>query len=277
MKTTMIGVFAVLLGGSAVSAADIYQAPAEAPYIAQPTVVETSGWYLRGDAAFSYNKLRGANFFQGSNANHVDFTTASVKNSYTLGVGAGYQINRNLRTDVTLDYLGKADFRGSTVGGCGVAVNCVSSDISSFSALSVLANAYVDVGTYGIFTPYVGAGIGGTRVSWDNLRNTSCDVTNPANCDPTVTHEGRTNWRLTYALMAGASIDVTCNLKADIGYRYRRVLAGGMFGFAQNGGPGSDKGFNLHEARGGLRYSFGGCEQAYAPPVDYPVEPPVYK
>ncbi len=41
-------------------------------------------------------------------------------------------------------------------------------------AYSLLANAYVDLGTYGYITPYVGAGIGGTYVKWDKLRNTSC-------------------------------------------------------------------------------------------------------
>ena len=49
-----------------------------------------------------------------------------------------------------------------------------------------------------------------------------------------------------------------------------------MFGYKENGGPGRDKGVYLHEARAGLRYSFGGCEQAaYVP--EYPVEQPVYK
>ena len=46
------------------------------------------------------------------------------------------------------------------------------------------------------------------------------------------------------------------NLKADIGYRYRRVEGGDMFGYAQNGGPGYDKGFDVHEARLGARYTF---------------------
>jgi hypothetical protein len=50
-----------------------------------------------------------------------------------------------------------------------------------------------------------------------------------------------------------------------------------MFGYAQNGGPGSDEGINLNEVRVGARYNFGGCQTAtYMPPADIPPAP-VYK
>ncbi len=277
MKKVLSGVVAALLCGTSVYAADMYEPPVEQPIIEQPVAVESaSGWYLRGDAGYSFNKLRGAHYYQGSNGNVRDFDHAELDDSYTLGIGVGYQVNNYLRADVTLDYLGNAEFEGSTTGACGVSGACTSRDISSMTAWSLLANAYVDMGTYGSVTPYVGAGIGGTNVKWDKLRNTSCETGNPANCDPTVEHGGRDKWRFTYALMAGASIDVTCNVKADLGYRFRHVVGGDMFGYEQNGGPGSDKGLYLHEARAGMRYSFGGCEQPYQP-VDYPVEQPVYK
>lgn len=279
MKRVLYGVVATLLGSTASFAADIYQPIADpAPIYEQPVqVAEASGWYLRGDIGYSFNKLRGAHFFQGSNSLVRDFDTAEIDDSFSGGVGVGYQITNHLRTDLTLDYFG-ADFRGSTSGSCGVAAACTSTDISKMTAWSLMANAYVDLATYGVFTPYVGAGIGGTHVNWKGLRNTSCETGNPANCDPTIEHGGRKGWRFSYALMAGASIDVTCNLKADVGYRYRRIEGGDFFGFASNGGPGSDKGFESHEGRVGMRYAFGGCqEQAYIPPVEIPVEQPVYK
>jgi opacity protein-like surface antigen len=91
-----------------------------------------------------------------------------------------------------------------------------------------------------------------------------------------VTHNGSSSWRFAYALMAGVSVDINCALKADVGYRYRKIKGGGMFGYVSNGGPGYDRGFHNHEVRGGLRYTFGGCkETAYVPPVTYP--PQVYK
>lgn len=279
MRKVLSGVVAVLLTGTSGYAADLYQPEViEAP-VQQEAVVETGGWYLRGDAGWSYNKLRGARYFQGSNGVDRDFDTASLKGGFTIGGGVGYQITDHLRADVTADYMFKSDFKGSTSGTCGFGptVACTSRDVASMTALSLLANAYVDIGKYGIVTPYVGAGIGGTHVKWGDLKNTSC-ADNGAGCDPTLTHGGKKSWRFTYALMAGAAVDLTCNLKADVGYRFRHVTKGDMFGFNAGGGPGSDKGFYSHEARAGLRYSFNGCETAsYIPPADIPIEQPVYK
>lgn len=278
MRKVLSGVAAVLLSGMPVYAADLYEPQViEAP-VQETAMVETGGWYLRGDAGWSYNKMRGAHYFQGSNGNDVDFTSARLKSGFVLGGGVGYQINDHFRTDVTLDYMFKSKFNGSTSGSCGSPlVPCTSRDVASLTALSLLANAYVDIGTYGSITPYVGAGIGGTYVKWGNLKNTSCPV-GGGPCDPTEEHGGKKSWRFTYALMAGASVDLTCNLKADVGYRFRHITKGAMFGYASNGGPGYDKGFYSHEARAGLRYSFNGCETAsYIPPADIPIEPPVYK
>lgn len=276
MRKVLSGVAAVLLSGMPVYAADLYEPQViEAP-VQETAMVETGGWYLRGDAGWSFNKMRGAHYTQGVIGNEVDFDYTRLKSGFVIGGGVGYQINDHFRTDLTLDYMFKSNFRGGTTGLCGGVV-CHSTDRSGMSALSLLANAYVDIGHYGIFTPYVGAGIGGSYVKWNKLNNTICD--DPANPGCTTTeHGGKKSWRFTYALMAGASVDLTCNLKADVGYRFRHITKGAMFGYASNGGPGYDKGFYSHEARAGLRYSFNGCETAsYIPPADIPIEPPVYK
>ncbi|WP_105383326.1 outer membrane protein [Neorhizobium alkalisoli] len=274
MKKTLASMFALVLTVSAAQSADVYQ-PQPEPILDAPEVAvqEASGWYLRGDVGYSFNDMRGAEYFQGSNSTLVDFDRASLKDSFLLGGGVGYQINNYLRTDVTFDYLSSADFRGSTTGLCG-GVTCTSSDKSYMHAYSLMANVYVDLGTYGYFTPYVGGGIGGTYVKWGKLRNTICDDPAAPGCY-TTDHEGKKSWRFSYALMAGASIDITCNLKADVGYRYRHIVGGDMFGYNLGGGPGQDKGFDMHEARVGARYVFSGCDTpvAYEPPP----EPIVYK
>ncbi|MBM7050181.1 MULTISPECIES: outer membrane protein [Rhizobium] len=284
MMKSLIGALATLLVGTSAFSADLYTPEPQQP-AQEVAVAQSSGWYLRGDVGYAFTNLRGANYFQGSNSNLVDFNSAKLDDNVTLGGGVGYQINNYLRTDVTLDYLFKSDFKGSTKGDCGgcgpdfSSVPATSRDVASLTAYSLLANAYVDLGTYGAFTPYVGGGLGGTYVKWSNLKNTSCSDANPDSCDSSVTHNGRGSWRFTYALMAGTSIDLTCNLKADVGYRFRHIQGGDMFGYAENGGPGYDKGLNLHEARIGARYTFGGCQTAsYMPPADIPVQPQaVYK
>lgn len=273
-KSILAAAAVALLASSAAYAADVYQAEPQPAYVDAPevAVAEASGWYLRGDLGYSFNKLRGARYFQGSNDNEVDFTTASIKDSFWVGGGVGYQVNSYLRTDLTFDYMLKSDFDGSTTGSCGVSVACTSSDLSAMRAYTLMANAYVDLGTYAYFTPYIGGGIGGSYVKWDNLRNTSC-ADDGSGCDDTVEHGGRGSWRFAYQLMAGASIDVTCNVKADVGYRFRHTAGGDMFGYNLGGGPGSDKGFYSHSVHAGARYLFGGCETpvAYEPPPELPV------
>jgi opacity protein-like surface antigen len=279
MKHIMIGLCATLLATTSSFAADFYQ-PEPAPFIDAPEiqVKEASGWYLRGDVGYSLNKLRGAHYYQGASTSSgmTDFHRAKLGNEYMGGVGVGYQVNNYLRTDLTFDYMSGAKFKGSTKGYCGLGsgtVACTSSDYTSMRAFALMANAYVDLGTYGRFTPYVGAGIGGAHVNWKNLKNTSCPDAG-GTCDPTTWHGGKGNWRFSYALMAGATIDINCHLKADVGYRMRYINGGNMFGYANNGGPGRDKGLYSHEARVGARYNFNGCDTALlSEPVDIPVQP----
>jgi opacity protein-like surface antigen len=283
MKQIVLGaVAAAALCGTAL-AADVYEPVHEPVYT--PHVEKKkhhgigSGWYLRGDVGYAFNDLKGASYWLPGGIEN-DFDSAEVDDSWVIGGGVGYKVNHYLRTDLTVDYMFKSDFKGSTSGFCGGGgggVACVSEDISDFKALSLLANAYIDLGSYyhKKITPYVGAGIGGTHISWSDLKNTSCPPGGGV-CDPTITHEGEKEWRFTYALMAGASFKINCNLALDAGYRYRHVEGGKFFGFAANGGPGSDDGFDIHEVRSGLRYTFGDCapkEHAYVP-----YEPaPIYK
>src|SRR5258707_557319 len=114
----------------------------------------------------------------------------------------------------------------------------------------------------------VGAGIGGARVKWDDVRDPNTTEFNP----------GVSSWRFAYALMAGASYCLTDKLILDAGYRFSHIQGGRMFEWdASSSGPGFDRGINTHEVRGGLRYQFGGNNGCAAPVVAYQPEPePVY-
>ena len=77
----------------------------------------------------------------------------------------------------------------------------------------------------------------------------------------TTVHGGAENWRFAWALMAGTSYCLTNELKLDVGYRYSHINGGRMFELASvvgGAGPGFDDGFDVHEARAGLRYQFDG-------------------
>lgn len=279
----------LLLGASFAALANVAHA---ADIIEEPVVIDTpapvgesvaaGGWYLRGDLGYSKNESVFGNYATYGTPGGSNAIYGKLKGGLSGGVGVGYQINNHLRADLTADYFAKANFSGSTRGGpCNiggaVVANCVSTDSSSLTALSMMANAYVDLGTYGRITPYVGAGMGATHVKWGSLSNIECDATNPASCNGTVNHAGGKGWRATFAVMAGASVDLTCNLKADAGYRYRHVTGGDFFGFAGAGGPGTHAALKSHEVRAGLRWAIGGnnCGPKHVPYE--PVNPPVYK
>ena len=124
------------------------------------------------------------------------------------------------------------------------------------------------VGNFSGFTPYVGAGIGGAHIKWDDLKNDNGVIT---------IHKGAKNWRFAYALMAGASYCLTDQLKLDAGYRFSHINGGKMFEYNNGGGPGYDRGFNTHEVRAGLRYQFGKSDCAPPEPIAYEPPPePIY-
>jgi opacity protein-like surface antigen len=269
----------IAFAGMPAFAADYVEPPVvEAPPVYQPAP-EYGGWYIRGDLDYHWTDFGDAEYITygvtccGLLDPGTNSLSGDLDGAFSIGGGVGYQITSYLRTDLTADYWFSSDFEGSTTGDCGGVV-CVSTDTSSYSAWLLLANAYADLGTYYGFTPYVGAGIGGAHVSWDDLNNTVSGVT--------TVHEGSDNWRFAWALMAGTSYCLTDNLKLDVGYRFSHINGGRMFELAPTTGPGAgpgfDDGFNVHEARAGLRYQFGnsGC---YEPePVPYePAPQPIYK
>ena len=67
---------AVALISSSAFSADLYQ-PEPAQPAPEVAVSQASGWYLRGDVGYAFTDLRGAHYFQVSNASDVDFSSAS--------------------------------------------------------------------------------------------------------------------------------------------------------------------------------------------------------
>ena len=161
-----------------------------------------SGWYFRTD--LGYRKQR----IESVEAPPPELVTQfQFRNAYTLGLGGGYKW-KWFRADVTLDYGTQARFQGDTATTAG----CYSAKIDSYT---LLANVYFDLGNWGGFTPYIGAGIGTSHLrthQYSNLTITSSNDVAPA-----------TRWNLSWAAMAGVSYQFTNNLLLDVGYRYLRL------------------------------------------------------
>jgi opacity protein-like surface antigen len=219
------------LFATAARAADMPQLP---PVYAPP-MEEASGWYLRGDIGMSNQKFKGLQ--------HPLFDLAASQGTFEwldeggfssapfFGVGVGYQFNDWLRFDVTGEYRGKSDF---------AAVDRVFDNTGAFvqsnhytgkkSEWLVLANAYVDLGTWWNITPFVGAGIGASR----NTISHFADI-NPAQGGGGTATAGH-KWNFAWAAHAGIAYKVNSNLTIELGYRYLN-LGDAMTGDFRNVSP----------------------------------------
>jgi opacity protein-like surface antigen len=284
MNASVRILMAVIAAGSAALPLPALSADYDPPIVVDQPVEEVpievgSGWYLRGDIGYNFQVDADGNFdyrtFDALTGVYSDntFASGSLNKQVTWSAGVGYNFTDMLRADVTVEGF-RMNFDGTTASGAPcvdpvafpayAGTGCRSEDSSTASAIGVMANGYVDLGTYVGLTPYVGAGLGYTYVDWGSLGDTVLCVgpTCPAALVSVTEHEGDQSWRFTYALMAGLAYDVSQNLKLDLGYRYRHIDGGSMFGFdpatiaaGAVGTQGEDPGFTSHEVRVGLRYA----------------------
>ena len=154
---------------------------------------------MRGDIGYRFNELKS-----------VDTLPAvgsyNYKDTFSAGGGFGYKWNW-IRADLTLDYGLRGRFNGSAAG---------VSDYyrAKIDAFSVMANVYIDLGTWAGLTPYVGVGAGGSRLNVTDFRTS---------VPPFPTTAPRDNWNPSWAWMAGVSYQFASNLVLDVGYRYIKL------------------------------------------------------
>lgn len=272
-----------LLGSSAFAlpaahAADIILPPVEYVEEVQPAY---SGWYIRGDVGYVFENDTDGDYdffnpdplaFGVDNTEKYDKFT--LRDGASFGGGVGYRFTDYFRMDATVDYF-KTDFNGSSRCGYLVEIgyflnpvenDCRYDDKSEATVWTTMANAYVDLGTYGRFTPYIGAGIGAAYVDYEDTDGLIACGGKPCFGQSDVfraSQKGEATWRFASSLMAGATVDITRNLALDAGYRYTRIEGGDAFGYDQfdsalgaTGVQTRDNGFDIHAIRAGLRYSF---------------------
>lgn len=142
------------------------------PAAADPGMI---GLYLRADLGWSFLQWDGG----------------ADDEALVGSAGIGYQLNDNLRADITLEKSG--DYN---VGGGG-----------SLSTTAVMGNAYFDWANDTMFTPYIGAGVG---YGWvDGVGGVADDS------------------GIALGLAAGVSADLTSNIAIDVGYRFRDIMISG--------------------------------------------------
>lgn len=250
-----------------------------APEMPRTVPVEVgNGWYLRGDVSYNFSTDGGGTSFRTYDTATLtygtqNYSSSSMSTDWGVGGAIGYQFTDWFRAEAALDYYSGSFNNASSsstpcLSGIGgpVGTGCSTTGAADFDAYGLMANGYVDLGTYVGFTPYVGAGAGMTLVAYDNYNSQDVCVDGIAVCAgatfPAQSHAGLSDWRFTYSLMAGMAYSFSKNLKADVGYRYINVAGGDAYGFGTtavaggaSGVQGTDDGFNVHQIRASLRYS----------------------
>ena len=244
-----------------------------------------SNWYLRGDLGISFYQAPTISLSSvstpppglvGASYATSPGTSWSTTN-FTGGVGAGYRFNDYLRFDATWDYsVGAGGTRQTTVvcpyGLAGetsktpphaplgylydTSDTCDATTTIRSHNNTFLANAYVDLGTYGGFTPYVGGGLGlnmNVLSGGLNTAETGNGLTYAANLTPTGAYPqvwldpygnpiapqpniafapqnwnrsiNATTYTFAWAVSAGFGFQLNPSATLDIGYRY---LNGGV-------------------------------------------------
>jgi opacity protein-like surface antigen len=208
--------------------APAYQPPPMA-YQPPPVVMETplGGWYLRGDVGIGVQSFSNFTFAQ-TNAAFVwpsswAIVQKDIQDTSIFGVGVGYELNNWLRMDVTGEYRTKAAFKatGSYTNFCAGGGACFDVTEGNYSAAVVMANAYLDLGTWWCLTPYIGAGVGGAYNRITGIQDLGINSSGTVGFG--LSNADSAAWSLAWNAQAGLTYNVTNNFKVDLNLRYLRL------------------------------------------------------
>lgn len=232
-----------------------------------------NGYYIRADLGVPDYDF--SDFAQGDlTTNGGNFLSESIGSRPVVGLGFGRQLAPWLRVDLTAEYRLPAHIDGvdnlsGVVVGSGEIFQANTSYAGKLSSAVGLANVYFDLPNWRGFTPFIGGGIGFAHNEISSLTtSTYGSLTDPhtgavVGQATSATSPELATWDLAWALMAGASFDLTESAKIEFGYRYID-LGGGLSGssgllFCHCGTIGQPLEVNdlhAHEFRIGMRFMF---------------------
>lgn len=269
----------LVLAHSAVHAADYQPPPPPPPYIPPPPIEFAASWYLRGDIGFSNQQLKTMTNIQDA-GNSVTDVGFGFNSAGIFGLGFGYYWNDWLRVDVTGEYRGASDFHGTQIITSG---GTTYTDEYRYkkSEWLFMANAYVDLGTWYGFTPFVGAGAGMARINIHGFTDINTPLLGVAFAPDYA------KWNFAWAVHAGASYKISKHAYLEFSYRYLDLgstQSGDIYAYDGTNNiynPMEIKHLTSHDFRIGLRFNLDACCGYSAPPVvyhqpQYPPPPPVY-
>lgn len=250
-KVMLIGGLALTLPVAAM-AADLPEPPV---FHYPPPEPDKPNLYLRLDLGYKIYRPPAASFNLPALGYNVpgsgEFINESLSNTGLIGFGVGWDPEGVFRADLTLDYEWPGHFEGNLIcpAPCTVAPDPeYSIETADISALTLLVNGYIDFNFHGgPLTPYIGAGVGVSRLTTSNVAFVNPDAS-------TGTWTGMSTWNFAYAAMAGVAYEVAPNVYIDANYRF--VHLGDAMAMTSLGGgtPILYENINAHEIRVGIRY-----------------------
>ena len=136
-----------------------------------------------------------------------------------VGGGIGFQWNSWLRFDATAEYRAKTKFKaiGSYTEFC-PGGRCFDVYDGKHSAVVVMANAYIDLGTWMCLTPFVGAGAGYRAHTITGFSDTGYISNGTTGFG--YSQSDFSEWKFAWAVHAGVAYNVNNNFKMELAYRY---------------------------------------------------------
>jgi len=240
-----------------------------------------TGWYLRGDIGYAFEPVVVETDIGGVSGQD------DLGNPISWGVAAGYKLGSYARAEVgfnhfvglqsssrtaqgcgTEDIIGTDAFGNPTVNTVPITGDCYYASNAEPSAMSAMANLYVDGPEFWNFTPYVGAGIGTAYVTWNDFEARNICLGNaPSDCGQSGTagynefssgtFETEGQFAFAYNLMVGTGVKLSKNMTLDLGYLYTNIGGVEVLSAALNPGVADNRemgSMDVHEFRVGLRY-----------------------
>ena len=233
-----------------------------------------SGWYLRGD--ISYN-------FDGRNQNErvtLPAASATLDADYDdavgVGVGFGSYLTSNFRVEANLASIFDSSFSGTnatTFGGIDTgAGNAVvttggTREVNAeYSTATLMVSGNLDLGRFGAFTPYIGAGAGIARIEYSETETLTCTpfsttvscssgpVGGPGEEVTSTSTNNEAQWTYAYQLTAGTAVALNERTSLDVSYSFTQIGDGDTINYADGTAIDQD-GVRLHQVKAGVRYN----------------------
>jgi opacity protein-like surface antigen len=196
-----------LIGANGARAADYTPPPPPPVYVQPPPPAEPccDNWYLRGQIGVGMLKTK----LDYGTATNATLQNSSNADSMFVGGGIGYNWNSWLRFDATAEYRAKSRVDAFVT----YPPDGIDQYQGYLKSWVFLGNAYVDLGTWDCFTPFIGVGIGGAYNTLSDFNDVNPNGGFGFGRNPS-------EWHLAWALHAGVAYEVTKNFKVELAYRY---------------------------------------------------------